>query len=328
MCPDTGTACERNGMKMKRVAALLAAALLIAGSGLGEGNFYSYDFSDRDYLLPITAEDTGKKPSAKGFTSATAYSDSTIQVEITEGIKYNCQYWVADIRIQDPSQLRTMAAGAARRFDYASEEDAYSLSKKSKAVLALNGDFYTDASRRGFGYIVRQGTIYQNNLDTEGRWDSRLPDVLLIDEDGNFHGVHRASQGSIPLLPEGKRILNAFTFGPILVENGELIKDFQSAERWMHMGWDVQRQRICICQVEALHYKVIACSGPSNNYKGMTLPEFAKLVSEEGVEIAYNLDGGDSTIIFFNDQKVNGRWDTTRSLRDIIYFASAEGAKK
>ena len=288
---------------------------------------YAYDFSDRSFALSVEAGQTGTEPKASGYKSDTGYEDSTIRVTITTGRKFDCDYWVADITVQDPSQLRTMAAGRDRDFASNSTEEAMGLAKKSKAVVAINGDYYTDNSRKGFGFVIRQGKLYLNNLDVPGKKTSRLADVLLIDEDGDFHGLHQPGQNEIPQLINGKRILNAFTFGPILVEDGKLVEDFKGSDRWMDMAQGTLKQRICIAQAGPLHYKAICCSGPSYGQPGMYLKDFAQVVAEEGVQIAYNLDGGDSTMIYFHGDKVNGsRRNTLRKLHDIIYFASAEGA--
>jgi exopolysaccharide biosynthesis protein len=42
------------------------------------------------------------------------------------------------------------------------------------------------------------------------------------------------------------------------------------------------------------------------------------------IEVAYNLDGGDSAVLVFRNQKVNDPDnENERPLADIIYFASA-----
>jgi len=319
---------------MKKITAvLLTIMLLTAGAAFAEDaaapaydwpEGFSYDFSDRAYLLPINAE-TGSKPLDAGFTSSTTYEDSTIQVTITSGREYNCDYWVADIVISDPSQLRTMAAGKERNFAFSSTEDAVGLAKKSKAVVAINGDYYTDSARGGRGFVIRQGALYLNKLDPAG--GSKLMDILLIDEDGNFHGLHRPASGEIPQTIGGKRILNAFAFGPILVEDGKRVTDYAGSERWVEMKHGDPMQRMCICQAGPLHYKVICCSGKSYGQPGMTLDDLARLAEAEGVQTAYNLDGGDSTLLYFNGNRVNNseKRSSLRQLHDIIYFASAEG---
>jgi len=316
-------------MKYRGMAAVMAAVMLWSGAAFAETDGAgAAEEKSASFALPINNE-TGSVPRAEGYTSETNYQDSTIRVNISTGRKADCDYWVADIIIRDASQLRTWAAGAKHDFSSNATEDALTLAKKSKGVLVLNGDFYTDNSRRGFGYIIRQGELCQNNLDEPGKDKSRLADILLIDEDGDFHGLHRAGKGEVPETVGGKRILNAFTFGPILVENGKAVTDFQGADRWMDMAQGTLKQRICIAQAGHLHYKVICCSGPSYGQPGMYLNDFAQVAEAEGVEIAYNLDGGDSTMLYFNGGKVNGgRRNTLRKLHDIIYFASAEGEKR
>ena len=85
---------------------------------------------------------------------------------------------------------------------------------------------------------------------------------------------------------------------------------------------------MCIAQVGPLEYKCICCGPPARGNSGMNLMEFARLVYSLGVETAYNLDGGDSTMMIFNGQKVNDpKSPDTRDIADIIYFASAFGAK-
>ena len=50
------------------------------------------------------------------------------------------------------------------------------------------------------------------------------------------------------------------------------------------------------------------------------------LVATLGVQTAYNLDGGDSTLLYFFDDRINvfSTANKARPLTDIIYFASAE----
>jgi exopolysaccharide biosynthesis protein len=55
-----------------------------------------------------------------------------------------------------------------------------------------------------------------------------------------------------------------------------------------------------------------------------TLEQFSKVLADLGVENAYNLDGGNSTMMLFKGVFINALHETTmRPLSDIIYFASA-----
>ena len=126
--------------------------------------------------------------------------------------------------------------------------------------------------------------------------------------------------------------MNSFCFGPALVIDGKMVEDFDGADTWMNMGREYERQRIAFCQVEPLHYKVVCCSGPYTNTStlmkstGLTLTDFTRLVAEQDVKTAYNLDGGDSSLLYFHGKRINEKPNQSiRKLQDVIYFVSAEG---
>lgn len=279
---------------IRYTALLLAAlALLNAPAGAaGEG-------------LPIDLSG-GCPPLATGFDGWT-YEDPTIRVEITQGRAQECDYWVADIQLRDASQLRTAPADT---FESEMRVSGEQMAKRVNAVLAINGDYFCYT---GIGYIVRQGVTYLNVL-----WGNR--DVLLIDEDGDFHPVAMPQKGSLSGTVNGKRIINAFFFGPILVENGRRVTYITGNG----MAEDEPRQRMAIAQAGPLHYKCICCATHARGSQGMTLVQFANLVAKQQVQTAYNLDGGNSSMMIFNGEKINDPENPdTRDICDIIYFASA-----
>ena len=273
-------------------------------------------------LLPAAAEGTGTQiaaaalpidltggavPSPEGFIGEWEYQDPTIHVAVTTGREYNCEYWIADVTIAHPSQLRTMSAGG---FDSNRVARGPAMAQRVNAVLAVDGDYFCYT---GKGYIVRQGVEYLNILD-----GSR--DVLLVDEDGDFHVALKAEAGSMDGTVDGKKVINAFYFGPALVVDGQALEGVTG----QNMSENEGRQRMCIAQVGPLHYKAICCAGPARGNAGMTLKQFASFVASQGVQTAYNLDGGDSTMIIFRGEKINDvKNASTRAISDIIYFASA-----
>ena len=76
---------------------------------------------------------------------------------------------------------------SAAKGDFRSKgtRDGLELCNILNAVLGLNGDFVNGTEKLDFGYVVRQGVLFRDNLDTAGRWNSHLMDVLAIDEDGD-----------------------------------------------------------------------------------------------------------------------------------------------
>ncbi|MBQ7655695.1 MAG: phosphodiester glycosidase family protein [Clostridia bacterium] len=291
---------------------LLLCVFILACAGPME----SIAVADTTYTLPW--DFSGGMPlKNEYFYGSTTYADPTIAVKIQHGVfdrgaETHCEYWVASIKIAHASQLRTTAANGFR-----SEMlmKGTAMAKRVNAVLAINGDYWYFTHH---GYILRQGQLFLDDL----RGDR---DVLLIDEDGDFHIVRNPFTGQVHETINGKKVMQAFFFGPVLVENGKMVRDMALRE---DMAAEERKQRMCIAQVGPLEYKCICCGPPARGNSGMNLTEFARLVYSLGVETAYNLDGGNSTMLMFNGQKINDvNSADTRDIADIIYFASAFGAK-
>ena len=67
-------------------------------------------------------------------------------------------------------------------------------------------------------------------------------------------------------------------------------------------------------------------TGPNERgSRALNFEEWRQFVaSMPDIEVAYNLDGGDSAVLVFRNQKVNDPDnENERPLADIIYFASA-----
>lgn len=260
-------------------------------------------------VVPLPMDDSGGlPPDPAGYSGPFSYEDPSIKVDISEGRVNNTDYWVGRVTIQHPSQLRTVSAGG---WDSGRTTSGMALFRRVDAVMAINGDYFSYIHN---GYLIRQGKLYR---DLPGG----MRDVLLIDEQGDFHLALMADRESILPYKEMK-IANAFNFGPALVVGGERVTRFFDVDNAAKKS----RQRMAIAQVETgrLEYVVVACSGPSGRSQGMTLDEFSRLVHEQGVENAYNLDGGNSTMLMFGGAFVNAKLEPTmRPISDIVYFASA-----
>ncbi len=270
------------------------------------------DKTETHYTLPIDFS-PGKTPLEDGYLGEYEYEDPTIHVKITRGRENETTYFICDVRIADPSQLRTASADG---FDSEMTMSGTKIAERMKSVVAINGDYFFYTKPRG--YIVRQGHMYLNKV-TGGR------DVLLIDEDGDFHIVHKADRNDVREEINGKKVINGFFFGPVLVENGVLGKNF----KYRDMAFEYYSQRMAISQIGKLHYRIVCCESPKRGSQGMKLEEFARFCLEKGCITAYNLDGGDSTMLYFHGEKINDVDNpNARPLADIIYFASAYDPEK
>ncbi len=335
---------------LRVIAAMLAFCLLPSAAAGSEVTVEDTEFSEPpEYALPIDFS-IAPAPRADGFSESKdengkkvrVYEDSTIRVTLYETRYYltekkdktGTDIWIADIVISDPSQLRT--ASFDDGYDFVSKRrqgKVVDLAKSVHAVVALNGDSWgAKEEKHNFGVVLRQGRLIENRLDSKGNY--RM-DLLLIDEYGDFHGIHAAQDGDLddPGTIDGKKVLDVFSFGPILVENGVAVEDYQGVDRsakkkdgfWMNMRSDEDAQRIAVCQIGPLHYLLVASANDHGN-TGLTLRQFADFLVTQGVQFAYNLDGGVSSVLYFHGAgKVNMKSvKQGRSLWDIIYFASAE----
>ncbi|NLV59412.1 MAG: phosphodiester glycosidase family protein [Clostridiales bacterium] len=289
---------------------LLALILLAPCPSLMPSAFAEDNILQATAPLPI--DDTpGCMPDPAGYREdGTGYWDASITVDVSMTRAYDTHIMLVNIRIADPSQLRTSMAS---RYGTNTTHIGSVLAKRKNAVLALNGDFYAIHSG---GYLVRQGKMYRNKPDGK-------TDVLIIDDQGDFHIYPKATKESLAAF--GGVAVNTFNFGPALVIDGQRCTDLNKAEVAPHK----LAQRICIAQTGPLSYLCIATEGPENkNSLGLTLDQFADFVAEQGCINAYNLDGGSSATVVLNNKKINAlSTGKIRPLSDIIYFASAAAAQ-
>ena len=270
-----------------------------------------------EYGLEVTK---GLEPQAEGYLSDWEYEDPSISVKIETGRIYDTNYMVAHVKLANATQMRSTMAGS---YYSPSTASPITMAKRANAVLAINGDYFS--ARNGVGYTARMGKEYRNRCN--GTYD-----VLVIDDQGDLHILKAPTKEDVEnlktaLAAEGKSVMNGYTFGPGLVINGERQTGFVN----MDNAADKAAQRMCLAQIGPLEYLCIASEGPEDKGSvGLNLEQFSELVASfEGVQNAYNLDGGSSTTMYFRGDKVNSPNNPKRRhLNDIIYFASAYQPEK
>ncbi|MDO5022374.1 MAG: phosphodiester glycosidase family protein [Eubacteriales bacterium] len=251
-----------------------------------------------------------------------SYKDDSLTIDGYRGREYDTNYIYMHIKLSDPSQLRTAPASSFRS---QSTAVGSKIAKRVQAVMAINGDFFT---MDPYGVAIRNGHVYRTRPTGE--------DILFIDNLGDFHvleGIRKAEpvkQFIKDAEANGKPIIHAFTFGPVLVKNGESIIPVGQKFNYFNTASQKLAQRISFSQLGPLEYLVVATDGPENkNCKGLKMEEIAaltakigKIFSPDGCIISYNLDGGSSSTVVMNNQKVNAPGSKIRYIADIIFFAT------
>ncbi len=291
---------------MKKVYFLLLMILLVAlfVSGLAEG----YTPLDMDIKTVAPA------PDPNAFTDS-SYKDDTLEVNLEkrdiDGVRYN----IAWIKVADASQLRTCYAGKAAE---AAVESPFRMSKRTNAVLIINGEYYTQRVPRG-GVIYRQGEqIYMNIFPAK--------DTLIIDENGDFHGIINSdAQEILEFVKAGHTIVNGFTFGPVLVKGGEV----QQVNPDYYFDCQKPSPRMVIAQVGPLEYVFVNAEGRNEISKGVTHQQMADFMGTLGVQTAYNLDGGNTCVMLFNNKSYASAYKVSeREQKDMIYVCTLGEAKE
>lgn len=235
------------------------------------------------------------------------YDDGTLSIRIETDYAYDTNIYYVYITLTEANQLRTALAA---NYPSKTVRPVSSMAQENNAVLAINGDYFSHHSQ---GIVVRNGQLLRNRPH-KGR------DTLIVDNNGDFTIIQHTTKKKWEAY-EGT-VMHAFCFGPGLVMNGEVLSSVKDVTIDLAKG--KKTQRMAIGQLGKLEYLILACEGPEQKgSKGMTLLEFAQLCKDMGCINAYNLDGGSSTSIVLNNQKINGLSSgKIRSVGDCIYFAT------
>lgn len=267
------------------------------------------------YVLPLDFS-PAPAPNPDLYT-AEGYEDETISVkmehrEMDDGTKMH----IAWIKIADASQLRTNVAHPDN-LSHAHPRLVTKMTEEANAVIAVGGDNYNqETQKKSFEYRMTQKIRSKTN---------KLKDILIIDDQGDFH-LFIKSEGvkEFPeqLKKQGRKVVNAFTFGPALVKDGELLK-LDNGYGYNPGG---REPRVAIGQIGQLEYVLVLIEVKSRDGKsGFSQHKLAEFMFELGCKQAFNLDGGNSAIMVFGNQVIKGQpGGDERQLYDIIYFATAK----
>jgi exopolysaccharide biosynthesis protein len=220
-------------------------------------------------------------------------------------------YFVADVTLTDATQL--LSAFAEDKFGENIIAYTSAIAQDHNALFAINGDYY---GFRDDGIIIRNGVIYR---------DVPVRTGLAFYKDGSVEIYDETSTSAQELVDAGA--WNTLSFGPALVENGQIASDFAQVEIDTNFGnHSIQgnNPRTGIGIIDANHFLFVVADGRSTGYsRGMSLTEFAQLFADYGCQNAYNIDGGGSSTMYFNGQVVNnplGR-NKERGTSDILMIS-------
>lgn len=262
---------------------------------------------------PVPTEEPIPEPfSPVLIQNDTQYKSENISVEISEHSfgegSDAVHYFIADIYVKDVHSLRShFSNGNAESASYSDAVDIISMDAETNAIVAVNGD---NACYQRGTCMLRNGVLYRT-LTTSA-------DICVLRNDGSmetFRAAELKSEEAVSAALEDA--WQCWTFGPALLdENGEV---YPELNKYTPVGY--LNPRTAIGYYEPGHYCLVTVDGRQEGYsRGMWASELAELFVSLGCVRAYNLDGGGSTRMTFNDAIINSPTER-RNLRDIILVA-------
>lgn len=238
------------------------------------------------------------------------YLDDTILAITWKQVVGNGVYTFSEVKIAHASQFRRFLADG--KYGATTEYTTQEMAGSVNAVVASSGDYY---GYRYTGICVNQGQVYRD--------DGQRLDTCFVDENGDLLFVHRkqvTGKEAAQEYVDEHNVRFSLSFGPVMIENGSYLvpSDYYIGEI------NEAFARAALCQLDTLHYAVVAANYEHPYNAVHTMSEFAWNLLKLGITKAYALDGGQTAAVVMNDKLINNvSYGAQREISDIIYFATA-----
>lgn len=309
-----------------------SSSSLSSSSGSSDSSSDSSSTSNLGNITPTVMQEVDQ------YADFDSYYDGNVRIKLTRTREYETDIYLAEIVISDVNHLKS--AFAENTFGRNIKEKPSVMAEEHNAILAVNGDFYGAHKN---GYVFRNGTLYQSTTRRDTQYDD-----LLIYKDGSFGYINEETTEAPTLA--GSNVWHLLRFGPVLLDKGQIIVDKDSEPRRVrisnprtasgpelldededsededprHRKPRISNPRTALGLFEPLHYLFVVADGRTDASAGLSLYELAEVMKEAGVTMAYNLDGGGSSVIYYNGSVVNnptdGKSTGERKVSDIVYI--------
>jgi len=306
-------------MKISRRGLLLGGlGVVAAGGGTAAWALdrYVIDHVEVTNASQIVAPKASAATAGGSATStATSYTSDTAKISIekveTGSGNDKVTYYVADVQVSDATIVKS--AFANDEFGQNIIANTSEIAKDAGAVLAINGDYY---GFRTTGMVIRNGVKFRDSGARQG---------LAYYTDGTVKLYDETKTTADALVEAG--VWNTLSFGPGIVSDGKAVSGIDSVEVDTNFGnhsIQGQQPRTGVGVIDTNHHLWIVVDGRSTGYsRGVTMTEFAQIFVDHDAQLAYNIDGGGSSTMVFQDKLVNNPLGKgqERGTSDILYVA-------
>lgn len=244
----------------------------------------------------------------------TSYQSEDLNFTISTLRVYDSDVYVVDIYVRSLECFQRGHAGGG--YGKATAKVA-EMAVNRDAILAMTGDsghYFTK------GWAISNGVI---NKDSP----NRLRDIAILYRTGEMVGVpnEQVDNDQIRADADAGKIWHIFLFGPSLLDaegKARPEKDFEdcnvkAANPRSVIGY-YEPGHYCFVQVDGRKTKSALEKGKKNI--GIKMQDLALLMEELGCKAAYNLDGGQSSMLWYNGELVSNPYKGGRPVGDIVFL--------
>lgn len=284
---------------MNALLALMLVILLMPCAAQAE-------FVDHTERYPDKFLAAGEAP----IRTENSYQSQDVNLTINTQRLLGSDVYVVDIYVRSVESFQRVFAGGSYGKTTAKVQK---MATENDAIVAMTGDsghYFTVGWAVGNGEVLRDtknrkrdlGILYRDGVMVTVENDAVDYDQLRADADAD-------------------RIWQLFLFGPALLDaEGKAKTDFKDS----NVRFTNPRSAIgyfapghyCFVQVDGRGTKSQLAARKSNS--GMTLNELADFMASLGCMAAYNLDGGQSSMLAFNDKIISAPVKGGRRVGDIV----------
>lgn len=266
------------------------------------------DFPDFSEKFPGKFLPRGATPVITG----NSYQSDDVNLTITASRVENSDVYVVDIYVRSVECFQRAHAG--NRFGRTTAK-VRTMAENRGAIVAMTGDnghYFTK------GWSVSNGAV---NRSTPNRVRDlaivyRTGEMITVDNDAVDYARLRADA-------DAGRLWHVFLFGPALLDaNGKATLDFGKSKI------RAANPRSAIGYFEPGHYCFVQVDGrgvrsaleENKTSRGLRMADLAALMERLGCKAAYNLDGGQSSMLVFGNRVYSKPYKGGRNVGDIVYI--------
>lgn len=279
-------------LMMKRFLGLVLVFCLVYTQAAGES------LCDPDKLLPAGEE---------AVITENSYKSPNISIEITAQRVLNADIYVADIYVRSIDCFQRALSHDKWK---AGSQKINVIAKEHEGILVMTGDSSENLS---VGMVMVNGKIIRKTKN-------RKRDLGLIYRSGEMVTIPAADVNLEEILAAADDLWQVFLFGPALLDKeGKAMTAFSSDVKPKNprsvIGYYAPGH-YCFVQVDGRNTPSKLEKGKKN--KGLTLNELSEFMESLGCAAAYNLDGGQSSILYFNGGIYSSPYNNGRKLGDVV----------